>query len=256
MADEEKHSDKLLTDFDDAVMDMYRKRNSFYQRNPGAEEAELEKMLDLESKRILEQYEPMLVTLKGAFNYVAVKMNPMLSDAWNELGECYYKAGQADKALNCFQCVLKHVQDKKALRNLSIILRSQDRLTASSLQDSVKRSREALQLDLNDGGSWFNLGNAYLTAFFYRGQSEKDLLQALSCYRRALCDEDQKSNPDLHYSLAEASRYTEDFQTALDSYVASHRLNPSWSVPLDKADNLEMYLKVRRTRLVMIEQAL
>lgn len=42
----------------------------------------------------------------------AVKMNPMLSDAWNELGECYYKGGQADKALNCFQCVLKHVQDK------------------------------------------------------------------------------------------------------------------------------------------------
>lgn len=133
---------------------------------------------------------------------------------------------------------------QKALRNLSIILRSQDRLTASSLQDSVQRSREALQLDFNDGASWYNLGNAYLTTFFYRGQHEKDLLQALSCYKKALCDEDQKSNPDLYYSLAEASRYTEDFQTALDSYVASHRFNPSWTVPLDKADNLEMYLKV------------
>ncbi|XP_022708241.1 tetratricopeptide repeat protein 5-like [Varroa jacobsoni] len=268
MAEEEQPPGKFLADFGDAVMEMYRKRNMFYQQNPSACEADLEKMLDAEIKRILEQFEPKLTSLKGTdksvafmlvgrvhnvrsthsklaeeFLYKAVKMNPMLSDAWNELGECYYKGGQADKALNCFQCVLKHVQDKKALRNLSIILRSQDRLTASSLQDSVQRSREALQLDFDDGASWYNLGNAYLTTFFHRGQQEKDLLQALSCYKKALHDEDQKSNPDLHYSLAEASRYTENFQTALDSYVASHRFNPSWTVPLDKADNLEMYLK-------------
>lgn len=175
--------------------------------------------------------------------YKAVKMNPTLSEAWNALGECYYKNEQVDKALNCFQCVLKHVKDKVALRNLSKVMRCQDRINPNNLQESIKRSQEALEIDLNDGASWFNLGNAYLTAFFYGGQPERVLRQSLFCYRKALADESQNDDPDLHFSLAEASKYTEDFQTALDSYSNAHKCNPTWAVPLEKVDNLEMYLK-------------
>lgn len=39
----------------------------------------------------------------------AVKLNPKLVEAWNELGECYWKKGDILKARNCFEGVLKIV---------------------------------------------------------------------------------------------------------------------------------------------------
>lgn len=72
MADEEQGVSEadLLTEFTDAVMEMYRKRNSFYQNNLGADENELEKMLNNEIKTILEKYEAKVSSLKGTSSYV------------------------------------------------------------------------------------------------------------------------------------------------------------------------------------------
>lgn len=39
----------------------------------------------------------------------AVKMNPKLVEAWNCLGECYWKNGQVEAARNCFVGALNHV---------------------------------------------------------------------------------------------------------------------------------------------------
>ena len=39
----------------------------------------------------------------------AVKLNPKLPAAWNELGECYYKKGDIKSAHNCFKGALQHV---------------------------------------------------------------------------------------------------------------------------------------------------
>lgn len=39
----------------------------------------------------------------------AVKMNPKLVEAWNCLGECYWKNGQVEAARNCFAGALNHV---------------------------------------------------------------------------------------------------------------------------------------------------
>ncbi|RWS30052.1 tetratricopeptide repeat protein 5-like protein, partial [Leptotrombidium deliense] len=61
-----------------------------------------------------------------AFDYLSksVKLNPKLTEAWNELGECYWKKGDLKASLNCFEGCLKYDKmDKVALRNLSMLLR-------------------------------------------------------------------------------------------------------------------------------------
>lgn len=39
----------------------------------------------------------------------ALKLNPSLIDAWNELGECFWKKGKSSDAKNCFENALRHV---------------------------------------------------------------------------------------------------------------------------------------------------
>jgi Flp pilus assembly protein TadD len=39
----------------------------------------------------------------------AVNLDPRLVDAWNELGESYWKAGDVENARTCFEGALAHV---------------------------------------------------------------------------------------------------------------------------------------------------
>lgn len=39
----------------------------------------------------------------------AVKLDPSLTEAWNNLGECYWKNKDIDAAKNCFTCALSKV---------------------------------------------------------------------------------------------------------------------------------------------------
>lgn len=39
----------------------------------------------------------------------AIKLDPKLVEAWNELGECYWKNNKLKEAINCFSGALKHV---------------------------------------------------------------------------------------------------------------------------------------------------
>ncbi len=40
----------------------------------------------------------------------AVKLDPSLTEAWNDLGECYWKNKDMDAAKNCFTCALAKVR--------------------------------------------------------------------------------------------------------------------------------------------------
>lgn len=40
----------------------------------------------------------------------AIKLDPKLVDAWNELGECYWKNDDLRKSINCFEGALKEVK--------------------------------------------------------------------------------------------------------------------------------------------------
>lgn len=40
----------------------------------------------------------------------AIKLDPKLVEAWNELGECYWKNNKISEAMNCFKGALKQVK--------------------------------------------------------------------------------------------------------------------------------------------------
>lgn len=42
----------------------------------------------------------------------AIKLDPKLVEAWNELGECYWKNNKISEAMNCFKGALKQVGGK------------------------------------------------------------------------------------------------------------------------------------------------
>lgn len=43
----------------------------------------------------------------------AVKLDPKLVEAWNELGECYWKNDNIKEAENCFTRALNYVRNPK-----------------------------------------------------------------------------------------------------------------------------------------------
>lgn len=40
----------------------------------------------------------------------AIKLDPKLVEAWNELGECYWKADNIKEAINCYNGALNYVR--------------------------------------------------------------------------------------------------------------------------------------------------
>ncbi len=138
----------------------------------------------------------------------ATKLDPKSIEAWNFLGECYWKKRDFVMCKICFEQGLSITRNKKGLRGMSMVTRQlidvpegkQQAQQASntskydhiknSLEDSIKYAKESLQLDVNDGMSWYILANCYISKFFSPfGQQNPTLLkQAVSAYNLALKD--------------------------------------------------------------------
>ncbi|XP_077503521.1 tetratricopeptide repeat protein 5-like isoform X2 [Amblyomma americanum] len=240
MADDQAESSKqrnenngdsfCLKSLKEAVDELYTFRDNYYVKNPNASQKQrtedveekltkvlneldahggvLEKtdratfqMLKGKALNIREDYDPEAHEALSK----AVKFNPKLAEAWNELGECYWKKGHITKARNCFEGVLKVTKDKVSLRNLSMVLRQVGETEEERLHnvlESVTKAKEALQLDIADGKSWSILGNAYLTVYFSGAQNVKSLQQALAAYARALEDPRMLCCSDLFHNRA------------------------------------------------------
>ncbi|KAJ0037537.1 hypothetical protein Pint_22203 [Pistacia integerrima] len=170
----------------------------------------------------------------------AVKLNPSLTDAWLCLGVNIWKKGDLPAAKNCFNLALSKGPNKKILCQLSMLERSMaqgkkiflplcsdlslirceveiqsfgtisfENVKQSSenqieiVEESIQHAKEAITLDVKDGNSWYNLGNACLTSFFVTGSwDHQKLLQSLKAYQNAEKDEKMKSNPDLYFNCA------------------------------------------------------
>ncbi|EEB12967.1 tetratricopeptide repeat protein, putative [Pediculus humanus corporis] len=176
----------------------------------------------------------------------ALKLDIKLYEAWNELGESYWKKENISEAKNCFQGALKQCKNKKSLRNLSMVMRMQkpikyeDRI--KNIEDGVKFAKEAVELDPTDGTSWSVLGNAYLSSFFNLAQYPSVLNLCKSAYAQAEKDIVAKSNPDLYYNKAIVAKYEEDYLSALNSFSQASKLEPSWQEPKLKKSQLLNYL--------------
>ncbi|XP_032712833.1 tetratricopeptide repeat protein 5 isoform X3 [Lontra canadensis] len=177
----------------------------------------------------------------------AVKLEPKLVEAWNQLGEVYWKKGDIAAAHTCFSGALTHCKNKVSLQNLSMVLRQLRTDTGDEhsrhVMDSVRQAKLAVQMDVHDGRSWYILGNAYLSLYFNTGQNPKISQQALSAYAQAeKVDRTACSNPDLHLNRATLHKYEENYGEALEGFSQAAALDPAWPEPRRREQQLLEFL--------------
>nr|XP_049617467.1 tetratricopeptide repeat protein 5 isoform X1 [Syngnathus scovelli] len=177
----------------------------------------------------------------------AVKLEPGLVEGWNILGEQYWKKGDLMAAKNCFTGALQQSKNKVSLRNMSMVLRqlpaADGDAHSKQVMESVDMARQAVQLDVSDGTSWYILGNAYVSLFFSCGQRPQLSTQALSAYAQAeRVDRAAACYPELHFNRATLFQYEEMFGSALGGYSRAAALDPGWPEPAEKEKQLMEYL--------------
>ncbi|KAK4792675.1 hypothetical protein SAY86_023110 [Trapa natans] len=193
----------------------------------------------------------------------AVKLNPSLADAWLCLGNCIWKKGDLTSAKNCFNLALSKGPNKEILGQLSMLERKMAQGSENQtemVEESIKHAKEAITLDVKDGNSWYNLGNASLTSFFVTGAWDHGkLLQSLKAYQNAEKDERMKSNPDLYFNCATVNKYLENYERALSGFEAAALKDPGLNASdevrkiVNLLENLENFLKMhKRTKRVAL----
>lgn len=172
----------------------------------------------------------------------AVKLNPKLTVAWVELGNCYWKKSEMELALNCYQSAYNlDPRHKECLRCMSVVLRSlkgeKDRF--ENLKRSLDLAKEAVEVDMTDGSSWTILGNAYLIMYCYSPTQDMSLLrQSKISYTRAKLDPVEASHPDFMYNYANLLQLEEDYQEAIDLLRNSVLMDPKWKEPQQRLDSI------------------
>ena len=220
----------LFTKYNKKIDDLYTARDKYYLLNGSSKTSEdrddyLKTMLnnlvtELEADRNKLDSKPSYLVLLGkAHNVIpefdqtacdslkkATKLDPNSIEAWNQLGECYWKKRDFEMCKNCFEQSLNISRNKQGLRGMSMVMRQlidvpqqhdkQQQTTSryesikNSLEESIKYAKESLQLDMKDGMSWYILANCYVSKFFspFGQQSPQLLKQAISAYNFALKD--------------------------------------------------------------------
>lgn len=165
----------------------------------------------------------------------SIKFRPDNQQAWLELGECYFKKGQLNLARNCFEKVVQmNPMEKRALRNLSIMLRSNrcDSMEEKhqNIVKSIELAKKALEYDVDDYHSWAILGNAYLTLFFMSSiGSRTDLLvRCKSAYQKAINDPIVRTKSDVLFNYSTVLQYDEEFEQAIKCLHDAYRYDPEW----------------------------
>ncbi|CAA2981827.1 tetratricopeptide repeat 5-like [Olea europaea subsp. europaea] len=196
----------------------------------------------------------------------AVKLNPSLIDAWLSLGNCIWKKGDLASAKNCYTLALSKGPNKRILSQLSMLERGMAQGTenqAEIVEESVKHAKEAVTLDVKDGNSWYNLGNACLTSFFVSGAwDQSKLLQSLKAYQHAEKDKRMESNPDLYYNSATVNKYLENYERALSGFEAAALKDPGLNAMeevqnmVHLLDKIESLLCTKAKRLASLTSSL
>ncbi|KAM9833270.1 tetratricopeptide repeat protein 5 [Syngnathus typhle] len=267
MAEENEHE---LQNIKGLVDELYNYRDCYFETH-SVEEAdrkqqdvalELEKLLKkLQEKEECYKHKAEFLLQKGRCLNVApdfsaaaedclsraVKLEPGLVEGWNILGEQYWKKGDLMAAKNCFTGALQQSKNKVSLRNMSMVLRqlpaADGDAHSKQVMESVDMGRQAVQLDVSDGTSWYILGNAYVSLFFSCGQRPQLSTQALSAYAQAeRVDRAAACYPELHFNRATLFQYEEMFGSALGGYSRAAALDPGWPEPAEKEKQLMEYL--------------
>ncbi|XP_062947130.1 tetratricopeptide repeat protein 5 [Cynocephalus volans] len=270
MAEEEEEVKRILQKLQELVDQLYSFRDCYFEthsvENAGRKQQDVREEMEKTLQQMKEvvgsaQGEAQVLMLTGkALNVTpdyspkaeellskAVKLDPKLVEAWNQLGEVYWKKGDVAAARTCFSGALTHCKNKVSLQNLSMVLRQLRADTGDEhshhVMDSVRQAKLAVQMDVHDGHSWYILGNAYLSLYFNTGQNPKISQQALSAYAQAeKVDRKASSNPDLHLNRATLHKYEENYGEALDGFSWAAALDPAWPEPQQREQQLLGFL--------------
>ncbi|XP_077906032.1 tetratricopeptide repeat protein 5 isoform X2 [Ictidomys tridecemlineatus] len=250
MAEEEEEAKHILQKLQELVDQLYSFRDSYFETHSVEDAGRKQQDVREEMEKTLQQMEEVLGSVQGkaqalmltgkALNVTpdyspkaeellskAVKLEPELVEAWNQLGEVYWKKGDVAAAHTCFSGALTHCKNKVSLQNLSMVLRQLRTDTgdehSNHVMDSVRQAKLAVQMDVLDGRSWYILGNAYLSLYFNTGQNPKISQQALSAYAQAeKVDGKASSNPDLHLNRATGKMKVKKLQSMLGNLRPAH----------------------------------
>nr|XP_012321043.1 tetratricopeptide repeat protein 5 [Aotus nancymaae] len=271
MADEEEEVKPILQKLQELVDQLYSFRDCYFETHSVEDAGRKQQDVRKEMEKTLQQMEEEVVgSVQGkaqvlmltgkALNVTpdyspkaeellskAVKLEPKLVEAWNQLGEVYWKKGDVAAAHTCFKGALTHCRNKVSLQNLSMVLRQLRTDTedehSQHVMDSVRQAKLAVQMDVHDGRSWYILGNSYLSLYFNTGQNPKISQQALSAYAQAeKVDRKASSNPDLHLNRATLHKYEENYGEALEGFSRAVALDPAWPEPRQREQQLLEFL--------------
>ncbi|KAL7607814.1 uncharacterized protein LOC111912589 [Lactuca sativa] len=252
-SEEGKDASDLMEKATQAANDLYTIRDTYFPSDPNEKFSKLQTQSQI-ALNLLDSVPPeqrKLPTQRATYEYLrgkildvlpeyskkaedhlskAVKLNPSLGDAWLCLGNCIWKKGDLPATRNCFTLALSKGPNKRILSQLSMLERrmaqgadNQEEIVA----ESIKHAKEAIALDVKDGNSWYNLGNACLTCFFVTGAWDHSKLhQSLKAYQNAEKDESMKSNPDLYFNSATVNTYLENYERALSGFEAAASKDP------------------------------
>ena len=165
MDDDQEGPDKSRTSLrrlETSVTDVYYFRDHFFETRDISEAAsktgevrdrqnaslaefrDLEKTAEGEDKATFLYLKGRLLNLDGDFNQEAetllsrsVKLDPSLVEAWNELGESYWKKGDWVTAKTCFEGALQHKKNK--------VRKTACRMLRVAQRQRVKRSMAMVQ---------------------------------------------------------------------------------------------------------------
>ncbi|XP_032962739.1 tetratricopeptide repeat protein 5 [Rhinolophus ferrumequinum] len=270
MAEEEEEVKQILQKLQELVGQLYSFRDCYFETHSVEDAGRKQQDVREEMEKTLQQMEEVVGSVQGkaqvllltgkALNVTpdyspkaeellskAVKLEPTLVEAWNQLGEVYWKKGDIAAAHTCFSGALTHCKNKVSLQNLSMVLRQlrtdSGEERSRHVMDSVRQAKLAVQMDIHDGRSWYILGNAYLSLYFNTGQNPKISQQALSAYAQAeKVDRTASSNPDLHLNRATLHKYEENYGEALEGFSRAAALDPAWPEPQQREQQLLEFL--------------
>ncbi|XP_034836618.1 tetratricopeptide repeat protein 5-like [Maniola hyperantus] len=276
-----ENASEIMDNLSKELQELYSYRDLFFENHPLEMASEKNKCVDEKKEVLVQKFESFDVdvqipfALRAQFLYIkgrcynisqtydsratqclskAVKLNPHLVDAWNELGECYLKNMNVKEAKASFEGALKHERNRLSLRCLSIILRQESsELKRNEIKPAILKSvdlaKEAVTQDIKDGISWTVLGNAYLCQYFMIAQDSATLKLCMSAYKQAWADPVAKGQPDLYYNKGVALKYSECYGEAIEMFNHACRLDPGWAPPKHERSELTHYL-TEATRLV------
>lgn len=171
----------------------------------------------------------------------ALKLDPLLLDAWNALGEVYWNLQEISQAKHCFEQALELCEPNPvSLRNLSMTLRAldnpyqeggrEDPVKATARRENyaraLEKAKEAVALSPSDPLNWETLGNAYVGNFFVNAKRPDEIKRALIAYEKgdAAYKKLGKRNPTLHFNRGMAAKYVEDYDLASRSLATAHEI--------------------------------